>query len=145
MSGGSADADARGGRRSTLLSARDIAALNRARQVLRHIEDAAWRQALDHFDPYAPVSSWDLGRLSEAASAADAAIFHVLSTARNDCHVKVSDGQLFGTERASARAETALEAVPLTEVPTQAPTRASSRHSPRGGSGSGDTRRSSAG
>lgn len=144
MSGGSADADARRGRRSTLLSARDIAALNRARQVLRHIEDAAWRQALDHFDPYAPVSSWDLGRLSEAASAADAAIFHVLSTARNDCHVKVSDGQLFGTERASARAETALEAVPLTEVPTQAATRAS-RHSPRGGSGSRDTRRSSAG
>ena len=91
--------------------------------MLRRVEDAAWRRSLDHFDPYAPVSSWNLGRLSEAASGADAAIFHVLSTARNDCHVKVTDEQLF--ERASAPAEPALEAVPLTEAPRQAAGRAS--------------------
>jgi hypothetical protein len=113
--------------------------------VLERLEDAAWRQSLDHFDPYAPVSSWDLGRLSEAASLADGAILHVLSTARNNCHVKVTDAQLFGTEQAPVRAEPPPEAVPLAEVPTQAATRASSRDRRRSDSaGAGKTRRSSA-
>ena len=68
--------------RSTLLSSRDIAALNRARAVLKRIEDAAWRRSLSHYDPFAPVTAWDLGRLSEAASSAEGALFHVLTTAR---------------------------------------------------------------
>ncbi len=67
--------------RSTLLSSRDIAALNRARAVLKRIEDTAWRRSLNHYDPFAPVTAWDLGRLSEAASAAEGALFHVLTTA----------------------------------------------------------------
>ena len=110
-------------RRITLLNSRDIAALNRAREVLKRVEDAAWRRSLDHYDPYAPVTAWDLGRLSGAASVADEAIFHVLSTARNNCHVNVTDAQLFGTERTPAQAETAPETAPLTEVPTHAAAR----------------------
>lgn len=77
-----------------LLNARDIAALIRARDVLKRLEDAAWRRSLSHFDPYASVSAWDLGRLSDAAQRADDAIFHVLSTARHSCHLKITDAQL---------------------------------------------------
>ena len=84
----------------TPLNSRDIAALNRARDVLRRVEEAAWRRSLGHFDPYAPVSAWDLGRLSEAASGADDAIFRVLSTARTSCGVNVTDIQLAGPGRA---------------------------------------------
>ena len=58
------------------------------------MEDAAWKRSLSHFDPYASVSAWDLGRLSDAASVADDAIFHVLSTARHNCHVKITAAQL---------------------------------------------------
>jgi hypothetical protein len=85
-------------RDDSLLNARDIAALNRARSVLRRLEDAAWRQSLNHFDPYAPVSGWHLGVLSDAATVADDAIFHVLSIARHNCNVKVTDAQLAMTE-----------------------------------------------
>lgn len=91
-------------RRHTLLNARDIAALNRARKVLKRLEDAAWSEALGHFDPFAPVTAWDLGRLSDAASIADDAIFHVLGTARTNCGVTMTDAQLFGTERAAEEA-----------------------------------------
>jgi hypothetical protein len=74
--------------------------LNRARKVLKRLEEAAWSEALRHFDPYAPVTAWDLGRLSDAASIADDAIFHVLGTARTNCRVTMTDAQLFGSERA---------------------------------------------
>ena len=87
-----------------LLNSRDIAALNRAREVLKRLEDAAWRGSLRQHDPYAPVAGWDLGRLSEAAAAADDAILHVLSTARTYCGVKITDAQLRG--RAEARQPT---------------------------------------
>jgi hypothetical protein len=100
---------------TTLLNARDIAALNRARDVLRRLEDAAWRRSLDHHDPYAAVTAWDLGRLSEAASVADDAIFHVLSTARTDCALRMTDAQLFGTE--NGQAAKALEAAQDADVP----------------------------
>ena len=83
-----------------LLNARDIAALIRAREVLKRVEDAAWKRSLSHFDPYASVSGWDLGRLSDAASVADDAIFHVLSTARHNCHVRITDAQLHAHEHA---------------------------------------------
>ena len=89
---------------STLLNSRDIAALNRARDVLRRVEDAAWKRSLGQFDPYAPVSAWDLGRLSEAATVADDAIFHVLSTARTSCGLNVTDVQLAGPQRAQEQA-----------------------------------------
>ena len=89
--------------RTTLLTSRDIAALNRARAVLKRIEDAAWRRSLDHYDPFAPVTAWDLGRLSEAASTAEGALFHVLTTARANCGVKMTDTQLHGPKRASER------------------------------------------
>lgn len=46
------------------------------------------------------MTAWDLGRVSEAASAADDAIFHVLATARANCHVKMTDAQLFGPDPA---------------------------------------------
>jgi hypothetical protein len=72
--------------------------LNRARNVLKRVEDAAWKRSLTQFDPYARVSAWDLGRLSDAASVADDAIFHVLSTARHNCHVGITDAQLAATE-----------------------------------------------
>jgi len=85
--------------RSTLLSSRDIAALNRARAVLKRIEDAAWRRSLSYYDPFAPVTAWDLGRLSEAASSAEGALFHVLTTARANCGVKMTDSQLYGPQR----------------------------------------------
>ena len=87
--------------RSTLLTSRDIAALNRARAVLKRIEDAAWRRSLDHYDPFAPVTAWDLGRLSEAASTAEGALFHVLTTARANCGVRMTDTQLHGPKRGS--------------------------------------------
>ena len=90
--------------RSTLLSSRDIAALNRARAVLKRIEDTAWRRSLNHYDPFAPVTAWDLGRLSEAASAAEGALFHVLTTARANCGVRVTDAQLYGSDRAQEHA-----------------------------------------
>ena len=90
--------------RSTLLSARDIAALNRTRAVLKRIEDAAWRRSLDHYDPFAPVTAWDLGRLSEAASTAEGALFHLLTTARANCGVRVTDTQLYGPQRVPERA-----------------------------------------
>jgi hypothetical protein len=72
--------------------------------VLKLLEDAAWRGSLRQHDPYAPVAGWDLGRLSEAATAADDAIFHVLSTARTHCGVKITDAQLSG--RAEGRQPT---------------------------------------
>jgi hypothetical protein len=84
--------------RHTLLTSRDIAALNRARAVLKRLEQTAWKRSLSHYDPFAPVTAWDLGRVSEAASAADDAIFHVLATARANCHVKLTDAQLFGPD-----------------------------------------------
>ena len=85
-------------RDDSLLNARDIAALNRARNVLIRLEDAAWRQSLSHFDPYAPVSAWHLGLLSNAASVADDAIFRVLNIARHNCDLKITDAQLGVTE-----------------------------------------------
>lgn len=90
--------------RSTLLSSRDIAALNRARAVLKRIEDTAWRRSLNHYDPFAPVTAWDLGRLSEAASTAEGALFHVLTTARANCGLRVTDSQLYGSDRAQEHA-----------------------------------------
>ena len=70
--------------------------MNRAREVLKRLEDAALGRSLGQYDPYAPVAGWDLGRLSEAATAADSAIFHVLSVARTYCGVKITDAQLDG-------------------------------------------------
>lgn len=78
------------------MNSRDIAALNRARAVLKRLEESAWRRSLSHYDPLAPVTAWDLGRLSEAACVADDAILHVLATARANCKVKMTDAQLFG-------------------------------------------------
>lgn len=92
-------------RRHTLLTSRDIATLNRARAVLKRLEQTAWKQSLSHYDPFAPVTAWDLGRVSEAASAADDAIFHVLATARANCHVKMTDAQLFGPDPAREQAQ----------------------------------------
>lgn len=89
-------------KRSTLLTSRDIAALNRAREVLKRIEDTAWRRSLEQYDPFAQVTAWDLGRLSGAATAAEDALFHVLSTARANCGVRMTDVQLRGAERAQA-------------------------------------------
>lgn len=82
-----------------LLNSRDIATLNRARAVLKRLEQDAWKRSLSHYDPFAPVTAWDLGRLSEAASAGDDAIFHVLATARASCNVKMTDAQLHGPAR----------------------------------------------
>jgi len=93
-----------------LLNSKDIAALNRAREVLKRLDDAALRQSLGQFDPYAPVAGWDLGRLSEAATAADGAIHHVLSVARTYGGVKITDAQLDG--RAEARQPTGRVAHP---------------------------------
>ena len=50
-------------KRSTLLTSKEVAALNRAREVLKRLEDTAWRQSLEHYDPFADVTAWDLGRL----------------------------------------------------------------------------------
>ena len=84
--------------------------MNRARDVLKRLENAALGRSLEQYDPYAPVAGWDLGRLSEAATAADDAIFHVLSTARTYCGVKMTDAQLNG--RAKAGQPTARVAPP---------------------------------
>ena len=89
-------------KRSTLLTSKEVAALNRAREVLKRLEDTAWRQSLEHYDPFADVTAWDLGRLSAAASAAEDALFHVLSTARANCGAKITDAQLRGTVPTSA-------------------------------------------
>jgi hypothetical protein len=83
-------------KRSTLLTSKEIAALNRAREVLKRLEDTAWRRSLEYYDPFGDVTAWDLGRLSGAASAAEDALFHVLSTARANCGVKMTDAQLRG-------------------------------------------------
>ena len=83
-----------------MLNARDIAALTRARDVLKRLEDVAANKALREHDPYAPVAGWDLGRLSEAASAADDAIVHLMSVARIYCGVKITDAQLAGRAEA---------------------------------------------
>jgi len=91
--------------------------LNRARSVLKRVEDAAWKRSLSHFDPYAPVTAWDLGRLSDAASIADDAILHVLSTARHNCQVDIRDDQLFGAAQPTLEAASALDAAPRTDVP----------------------------
>ena len=40
-------------KRSTLLTSKEVAALNRAREVLKRLEDTAWRQSLEHYDPFA--------------------------------------------------------------------------------------------
>ena len=90
------------GKRSTLLTSKEVAALNRAREVLKRLEDTAWRRSLEHYDPFADVTAWDLGRLSAAASAAEDALFHVLSTARANCGAKITDAQLRGTVPTSA-------------------------------------------
>jgi hypothetical protein len=98
-----------------LLNSRDIAALNRAREVLKRLEDAALTRSLGQYDPYAPVAGWDLGRLSEAATAADDAILHVLSVARTYCGVKITDAQLDG----QAKARQPTERVPRPTDATQ--------------------------
>jgi hypothetical protein len=125
---------------SSLLSSRDIAALNRARDVLKRLEDAAFRRSLGQHDPSAAVAGWDLGRLSEAATAADDAIFHVLSTARTYCGVKITDAQLVGRAAATQRTERVAhhtDAAQSTDVingcmPEQiADARAASSESPR--------------
>jgi hypothetical protein len=98
-------------KRAALLTARDIAALNKARDVVKRLENTAWRRSLEHFDPFAEVTAWDLGRLSGAASAADDALFHVLSTARSNCGVRMTNDQLRGAEatrQPSERAEAPL-------------------------------------
>jgi hypothetical protein len=89
-----------------LLNSRDIAALNRARKVLKRLEDAAWRTSLTQHDPLAPVSGWDLGQLSAAANAADDAIFNVLNSARTHCGVKITDSQLVGETPAQSEEPT---------------------------------------
>lgn len=114
--------------RSTLLSSRDIAALNRARAVLKRVEDTAWRRSLNHYDPFAPVTAWDLGRLSEAASAAEGALFHVLTTARANCGVRVTEAQLYGSDRTqqhvvesesdAGQGQDETEQAPVSEPPT---------------------------
>ena len=78
--------------------------MNRAREVLKRLDNAALRRSLGQYDPYAPVAGWDLGRLSEAATAADDAILHVLSVAQIYGGVKIRDAQLTG--RAEARQPT---------------------------------------
>ena len=103
-------------KRSALLTSRDIAALNRAREVLKRLEDTAWRRSLEQYDPFAQVTAWDLGRLSGAATAAEDALFHVLSTARANCGVRMTDAQLRGAEQARederGRSEPAAETPP---------------------------------
>lgn len=89
--------------------------MNRARDVLKRLEDAALGRSLEQYDPYAPVAGWDLGRLSEAATAADDAIFHVLSIARTYCGVKITDAQLNG--RAKADQPTMQVAQPTDATP----------------------------
>ena len=120
-----------------MLNARDIAALNRAREVLKRLEDAALDRALGEHDPYAPVAGWDLGRLSEAATAADDAIFHVLWTARTYCGVKITDAQLAG--RAAANQPTARAAIrptppipPMPKLVCRNRSRTPARHTSRG-------------
>lgn len=117
-------------RDDSLLNARDIAALTRARSVLRRLEDAAWRQSFNHFDPYAPVSGWHLGLLSDAATAADDAIFHVLSVARHNCNVNVTDAQLGVTEPAQTEAPPPSEA-PKPKPPTRRPVARAERRTVR--------------
>jgi hypothetical protein len=97
--------------------------LNRARNVLKRVEDAAWKRSLTEFDPYARVSAWDLGRLSDAASVADDAIFHVLSTARHNCDVGVTDAQLAATEPGPTPAATSSDA-PVPSTTSQGSARA---------------------
>lgn len=113
-----------------MLNSRDIAALNRARGVLRRVQDAAWRRSLGQFDPYAPVSAWDLGRLSEAATVADDAIFHVLSTARTSCGLNVTDVQLAGPQRAQEQEPQPLEGVQAPK-PVERPKAARASRAPR--------------
>ena len=117
-------------RDDSLLNARDIAALNRARSVLRRLEDAAWRQSLSHFDPYAPVSGWHLGVLSDAATVADDAIFHVLSVARHNCNVNVTDAHLGVTEPVQTEAPPPSEA-PKPKPPTRRPVARAERRTVR--------------
>jgi hypothetical protein len=108
--------------------------LNRARNVLKRVEDVAWRRSLSQFDPYAPVTAWDLGRLSDAASVADDAIFHVLSTARHNCQLNITDDQLFGGGPAPGQVQAAreLDATPRTDVPASPAGAGSARKSSRG-------------
>jgi hypothetical protein len=72
--------------------------------------------SLGQFDPYATVSAWDLGRLSEAASVADDAIFRFLNTARTNCGVNITDVQLVRPERAQEQAVQPPEAVESPEA-----------------------------
>ena len=104
-----------------MLNSRDIAALNRARKVLKRLEDAAWSEALSHFDPYAPVTAWDLGRLSDAASVADDAIFHVLGTARTNCKVSMTDAQMFGSDAVPTNGASPAETTDPLTAATPAP------------------------
>jgi hypothetical protein len=103
-----------------LLNTRDIATLNRAREVLRRVEESAWESSFVHFDPYAPVTGCDLGRLLEAANVAEDAIFRVLNTARSSCHTRITDDQLFPSPAYRPKADKAPEAPPSpsTSTPT---------------------------
>ena len=103
-------------RRSVLLTAKEIATLNRAREVLKRLDDTAWRRSLEHYDPFADVTAWDLGRLSGAASGAEDALFEVLSTARN-CGAKITDAQVRGTLSARDDGETQGEPAPCEATP----------------------------
>ena len=80
------------------------------------VEDAASRRALVH-DPHASVTAWDLGRLSEAASVADDALFSFLSTARSHCRLNITDAQLFGPERAQTQMAREIGSAQPIDVP----------------------------
>ena len=68
-------------------------------------------------DPYAPVTAWDLGRLSESASVADDALFSFLSTARSHCRLNITDAQLFGPERAQKQTAREIGSASLSRCP----------------------------
>lgn len=84
--------------------------------MLKRLEDAALTRSLGQYDPYAPVAGWDLGRLSEAATAADDAILHVLSVARTYCGVKVTDAQLDGQSKARQPTEPVAQPTDATQT-----------------------------
>lgn len=107
--------------------------------MLKRLEERAWSRSLSHYDPLAPVTAWDLGRLSEAASVADDAILHVLATARANCHVKMTDAQLFGPAPAAEEHEQddapeqadEAPAEPEVAVPEEAPAGPEEGHRPQ--------------
>jgi hypothetical protein len=92
------------GKEATMLSTDDIRALNEARTILKQLEADCGKRRRATPDSYTDPDGYDHGRVAEAATAAEWAIFSALNVT-NACRVRrIPDELLHNTEEQTIRA-----------------------------------------